>query len=66
MVTENNYKNAIEWAKKQIYTDKEIDIPVFNNGNINKHFLVHFVRKYFNENNIDYNNFSFNDLKPYL
>ena len=61
-------QQAIEWALQQ-----SIEVDGFVNRvkdegseNINHQLLVDYVRKYFNDNNIEYGTFSFDDLKPYL
>lgn len=60
-------KQAVEWALQQ---SVEIDMVTHyvkdEKGNIDHHLLVDFVRQYFNDNNIEYSTFSFEDLKPYL
>lgn len=60
-------KEAIEWALEQCVIDEEFgQYCVKNNGYIEKHLLVDFVRQYFNENNIQYETFSYLDLEPFL
>lgn len=51
-------KIAVNWAKQQknVVAIKGID----------KHSLVHYTRKYFNDNDIEYETFSFEDLRPFL
>lgn len=57
-------KQAVEWALSQTV--------VYSNGEeieVTKHTkteLVDMVREYFNENNIEYTTFSYDDLIPYL
>ena len=56
--------SAVDWALKQ-----KAKHPIFGEYRITKetsHELVDKVREYFNDNNIDYGTFSFEDLKPYL
>ena len=59
-------QEAVLWALEQKF-------DVFGDGSeivaITKdtpHFLVHKVREYFNKNNIPYENFSYDDLLPFL
>ncbi|CAM3774547.1 hypothetical protein ALCH109712_03135 [Alkalicoccus chagannorensis] len=47
-------KKAIEFAKSN---------EEYNGTN---HSLVDLVRKYFNDNNINYSSFSYKDLEPFL
>lgn len=64
----NETKIALGWSFDQFLTDefeskhyvKDVD------GEINTHLLVDFTRKYFNDNNIEYGTFSYDDLKPLL
>ena len=62
----NETAEAIEWAMSQYIEDDGIKIYVIKDGKINNHLLVDFVRKYFNDNGIEYSTFSFDDLKPFL
>ena len=62
----NETKQAIEWAKKQCIESEFGRICVVEDGEINPHLLVDFVREYFNEHNIKYDMFSYDDLIPYL
>lgn len=62
----NETAEAIEWAMSQYIEDDGIKIYVIKDGKINNHLLVDFVRKYFNDNDIEYSTFSFDDLKPFL
>ena len=56
-------KQAIEWAITQSIVDEfGEEIQVKNNN----HLIVDFTRKYFNENNIEYYSFSYEDLEPFL
>ena len=57
---------AVDWALVQCLDDDGFVVCVNSSGKINAHMLVDFVRKYFNENNIDYDTFSYSDLIPYL
>ena len=57
-MNENSIKSAIEYAYKEIKNDDKLSI--------NNQTIVDKVRKYFNKNNIKYNNFSFDDLELYL
>lgn len=55
---------AIAWALQQTITsDTGHVINVTSNT---KHLLVDKVREYFNNNNIQYDTFSYDDLAPYL
>jgi hypothetical protein len=59
------YKQALEWALKQTVVTSEGDhIPL--NENRVPHFIVEKVREYFNQHNIEYNTFSYDDLAPFL
>jgi len=49
-------KQAIQWAFEEF---EEM-------GECSEHMLVDKVREYFNENNIEYGTFSYDDLVPYL
>ena len=62
----NETKQAVEWAKKQCIESEFGKMCVVEDGEINPHLLVDFVRKYFNEHNIEYDMFSYDDLIPYL
>ena len=46
-------KQAVEWALTQLIE-------------INNHAMVDKVREYFNQHNIEYDTFSYDDLIPYL
>ena len=59
-------RQAIVWAKKQCIENEFGKTCVVEDGEINSHLLVDFVRKYFNEHNIEYSTFSYDDLIPYL
>lgn len=56
-------QEAVNWALKQevegrygqVYYASEVP-----------YLLVDFTRQYFNEHNIEYDTFSYDDLKPYL
>ena len=64
---EEDIKIAVDWALKQKFIIEEgLKEDVKNNNKINHHGLVHKVREYFNDNNIDYDSFNFKDLKPYI
>lgn len=60
----NETKQAISWALTQIvvYPNRE-EIKVTKET---KTELVDEVREYFNNHNIEYNTFSYDDLIPYL
>jgi len=54
---------AIEWALQQTYVDElGIEYPVTKNDRM----IVNFVRTYFNDNDIEYDTFSYLDLEPYF
>lgn len=57
-------KQAIEWALNQTFDYGDGDIIQVSKET--SHELVDKVREYFNDNNIDYGTFSYEDLKPYL
>jgi len=56
-------KNAIEWSlTQQVRTEWEVlQVTVETD-----YLLVDKVREFFNENNIEYSTFSYDDLIPYL
>lgn len=58
-------KNAIQWALQQTVIDPltQESIAVTKNT---RHELVDKVREYFNDNNIEYSTFVYDDLIPYL
>lgn len=62
---EDEMKNAVIWALTQFAIDRDYGIkyPITKDTPIE---LVDSVREYFNNNNIEYNVFSYNDLIPYL
>lgn len=66
MATSTEIKKAVDWALKQEVIEDGVKMKVYDNGRINNHLFVDFVRKYYNVNNIEYGTFDFNDLKPYL
>ncbi|MDP4549849.1 hypothetical protein Q9251_03030 [Alkalihalobacillus macyae] len=56
--------DAINWALEQTYLDilgQEINITIDDNIE-----LVDKVRRYFNDNNIEYGSFSYDDLLPFI
>lgn len=60
----NETLQAIEWALTQtVVYDSGEEIEVTKET---KTELVDKVREYFNNNNIEYSTFSYNDLIPYL
>ena len=62
-------KKAVDWAMSKTYVNEHdgIVMPVQDKrGNINSFALIHFVNKYFAENQIKYGTYSFHVLKPYL
>jgi len=60
----NDMLNAINWALQQNYDDGIGNkIPVTKD---NPQALVDTVRQYFNNNNIQYSTFSYDDLSPFL
>lgn len=64
MPTENEMRDAIAWAVQQTFLD-----DMGNHIKISKNTsqqLVDAVRSYFNQNNIQYNSFSYDDLLPFL
>lgn len=56
---------AIEWALTQSVYYEYADIYVKVTSNTPQE-LVDKVRQYFNEHEIEYTSFSYDDLKPYL
>lgn len=63
----NETQEAVKWALEQCFTEEGHTFCVKgDNGEVNKHMLVDYVRKYFNDKEIDYSTFSYSDLKPYL
>ena len=59
---QNKFKNAVSWALDQA---EEIDGEVVK-VKCDLTLLVDYVRQYFNDNNIEYSRFDFNDVKPYI
>jgi len=60
-------KQAVDWALEQtIESDFGEILYVNEDGKVDRHLLVDFVRGYFNENDVEYNTFSYGDLEPYL
>lgn len=57
------FAEAIQWAIGQtiVINDKELQIDENT-----PHLLVDKVREYLNNNDIEYETFSYDDLKPYL
>ena len=67
MASSQDFQNAVNWAIEQ--EEKNLEgkkINVKNGNKINKSLLVRKVREYFNQNNIEYATFSYQDLIPYL
>lgn len=58
-------KQAVQWATNQTVTNTEMGISyeVTKDTPID---LVDKVRQYFNDNNITYSTFSYDDLRTYL
>jgi len=57
-------RDAVNWALTQQY---EIDPGVFVPVSVDiPASIVDKVREYFNDNSIDYNNFSYDDLVPFF
>lgn len=59
----NETQEAVNWALKQTVVTPIGEVPVTKDERI---LLVDKVREYFNENNIEYETFSYDDLIPYL
>lgn len=59
----NDTLQAVEWALQQTF---DIDGEIYNITKNTPSYLVDKVREYFNDNNIQYNTFSYKDLLPYL
>jgi len=66
LATTSEIKKAVEWALSQEIIDDGMKVKVNDSGSINNHLLVDFVREYYNDNDIEYRTFDFNDLKKYL
>lgn len=60
----NETQQAVDWALTQTYTDSLGDTYPITKDTAQA--LVDAVRQYFNEHQINYNTFSYNDLLPYL
>jgi hypothetical protein len=59
-----DYAKAVEWALTQTYSPFEgINLPITKDTPTE---LVDKVREYFNENDIEYDTFSYDDLVLYL
>lgn len=50
--------HAVKWALEQA--------GVKTGDDVDRHTLVDYVRQWFNENNVEYNTFSFDDLAPHM
>jgi len=50
---------AIEWALGQTFEGRPVTTA-------DHHAIVHLVREWFNEHEVAYGTFSFDDLEPYL
>lgn len=61
-------QKAVMWSLKQCeYTEEFGEICVVENGKLRDSLLfTTFVREYYNKNNVEYERFNFNDLKPYI
>lgn len=62
----NETKQAVKWALEQCMFIDLDTLCVVNDRGIDRHLLVDFVREYFNDNDIRYSTFDFNDVKPFL
>jgi len=58
-------KQAVEWALQQEVIDETTENTITVDANT-PHLLVDKVREYFNERNIVYDSFSYDDLIPYF
>ena len=55
---------AVQWAiEQEIEVAPNEFVPVSSDP---RTFLVDKVREYFNNNNVDYETFSYKDIEPYL
>jgi len=59
-------QQAIEWALQQEYEIESDLVKVSEVFEYMPFTVVDKVREYFNENNIEYSTFSYDDLIPYL
>ena len=59
---EKHFREAVNWAKDQYIVSLGIKIYATEESFV----MVDKVREYFNENNIEYESFDFNTLKPFL
>lgn len=69
MANVEDFQNAVNWAiNQEEYDDLEETIRKVKDesGNVDRSLLVIKVREYFNENNIEYDTFSYQDLEPIL
>jgi len=56
-------KDAVEWASKQTIIDEfGITLHVKDSNFL----LVNKVREYYNDRDVQYENFSYNGLRPYI
>ena len=56
-------QQAVNWALQYEYTD---EFGFVHKASEENYLLVDKVREYFNENNVEYSTFSYDDLVPYL
>lgn len=64
MPTQEQFKSAIDWSLTQTFIDKDGSTQQITKSTIS--ILIDSIRIYFNENNISYTTFSYNDVLQYL
>lgn len=64
MLMPNETQQAIQWALQQAYDDGMGNKQLITKDT--QQPLVDAVRQYFNQNNIQYSTFSYDDLLPFL
>jgi len=60
----NETQQAINWALTQSSTDEFGQNQIVTKATL--HWLVHYVREFFNIHNIPYSSFSYDDLVPFI
>lgn len=58
-------QQAVDWALTQTYTDPDFGTVYLITKDMTN-MVVDKVREYFNKHSIEYNNFSYDELDPYL
>lgn len=62
-------QDAVNWALKQkveVFEGVWVYTKDPETGEIYSPYLVDYTRQYFNEHDVDYSTFDYNDLVPYL